>query len=370
MKMMARRPKTMEIADRIFLAVIALIMFGIIATFNLAGEVSKENRNLTKLPALFSNGAVNRDVIENTDNYIADRFGFRETLVSWNAYLFVNILGTSPSDKVILGKNNFMFYVSKPDGDNLSDFLKTNRLNSQQLLAIKTRLEENASWCEKNGIKFLFATTPSKHSIYEEHYPLARPDGPSRLDQIIDYMDAESEIKIMDFRTALIKEKANRLVYSETGTHWNENGAYIAYRMIFNEVKSMFPGRRFNDGANYAMAAQLERDEGLTPLIGIDSKEKISGIRDEPKTDYPYTYEKHDGRDSVITVHGDQSLPKAIIFRDSFFDALQPLTSTLFSRATYRWKLFTEADKKVILEQKPDLIIFEVTERYMYQLAW
>ena len=60
----------------------------------------------------------------------------------------------------------------------------------------------------------------------------------------------------------------------------------------------------------------------------------------------------------------DENLPRALIFRDSFFTALEPFASPLFSEAEYRWKNFSDEDKSSVLLYKPDIIIFECVERY------
>lgn len=57
------------------------------------------------------------------------------------------------------------------------------------------------------------------------------------------------------------------------------------------------------------------------------------------------------------------------MFRDSFFIALEPFVSPLFSEVEYVFKLFTEADKERILEYKLDIVIFEHVERYAPNLG-
>ncbi|MDR1956427.1 MAG: hypothetical protein LBQ30_06190, partial [Treponema sp.] len=52
-----------------------------------------------------------------------------------------------------------------------------------------------------------------------------------------------------------------------------------------------------------------------------------------------------------------------IIFRDSFFTALEPFASAQFSSAEYIWRSFNESEKQYILANKPDIIIWEVVER-------
>lgn len=46
-----------------------------------------------------------------------------------------------------------------------------------------------------------------------------------------------------------------------------------------------------------------------------------------------------------------------------------PYLSPLFSEVEYVWKDFTDADKKLILEYKPDIVIFEHVERHAPNLG-
>ena len=60
----------------------------------------------------------------------------------------------------------------------------------------------------------------------------------------------------------------------------------------------------------------------------------------------------------------NQSLPKAVVFHDSFIVSLIQYLSPLFSETEYNWGQFREEDKEYILQNKPDIIIFESVERY------
>ena len=71
----------------------------------------------------------------------------------------------------------------------------------------------------------------------------------------------------------------------------------------------------------------------------------------------------------VYTKGNNPDLPRAIVFRDSFFIALEPFVSPLFSEVDYIWKPFNESYKNYILEYKPDIIIFESVERDSLRLS-
>jgi hypothetical protein len=83
-----------------------------------------------------------------------------------------------------------------------------------------------------------------------------------------------------------------------------------------------------------------------------------------------YQYIKNEERNGIVTEKNNQSLPKAIIFRDSFFTSLEPFVSTQFSSAIYNWRWFNESDIDYILENKPDIIVWEVVEREISDIPY
>ena len=94
-------------------------------------------------------------------------------------------------------------------------------------------------------------------------------------------------------------------------------------------------------------------------VIYFDKDGKVVSNRTEIEN-----YLKNEGTNGVHTKGTNENLPRALIFRDSFFYALEPFISPMFSEAEYKWKQFNESDKEYILKYKPDIIIFEAVERY------
>lgn len=54
------------------------------------------------------------------------------------------------------------------------------------------------------------------------------------------------------------------------------------------------------------------------------------------------------------------------MFRDSFSDALIPYLSEIFNRSSYFWT--HSFVPEVILKEKPNIVILETVERYIYNL--
>ncbi|TRZ78273.1 hypothetical protein D4R87_01020 [bacterium] len=360
-----------SINNIVFLFAIGTILILPIIFFNYTNGATTENRNLALVPSLFNEGKINKVIFKELEEYVDDRFGLRDFLVNINNKISLSIFNVSSSDKVLLGKNKWLFYINKIDGNNLPDFLKTNKFTDNQLISIKNNIEDKADWCEKNGIKFMFVAPPNKHSIYPEFYSLDRPKGETRFDQLINYFRENSYIKIIDLRYDLLVAKEKALLYQETDTHWNNNGAYYGYKVVSEEVKNLFPAIDFGEEVQYRVGTFNNPGGDLSLMLGVKEYGPLTDFYYEPIGGYPYDTIKNDN-DGVITeaLNMDESiLPKAIIFRDSFFGHLQPFVSSLFSKAIYNSQLFTEGDKDSILKEKPDIVIFEVVERRLNLLA-
>lgn len=59
----------------------------------------------------------------------------------------------------------------------------------------------------------------------------------------------------------------------------------------------------------------------------------------------------------------DKTLPKMVMFRDSFADALIPFLAEHFERSVFVGSLGFE--KEIITKEKPDIVITELCERYV-----
>lgn len=330
-----------------------------------------ENRNLAVLPPLIENGNLNPQRTHGNfyDSYFSDRFGFREKYIFLSNSISQKL---SEFDSVMInklalkGKSGWYFYIRKDDGDNASDFLKTNLLSDEELENFKSRIQSAVDFCESNNIKFLFVIGPNKHSVYSEFYPFARPspDAKTRADQLTQVLD-ELQVPYVFPRDYLLSLKTKEKVplYYETDTHWNPLGAYHAFEKIFPIIKSDFPETQFPQ-IEYKTTWKTEiTNHDILPMLGIE-KAKTTEVQVLPADGKQnYTYLQNEGVQGVHTVSENKSLPRALIFRDSFFSALEPFTSPLFSEAEYIWKNFGAEDKARVLEFKPDIIIFESVER-------
>jgi hypothetical protein len=157
-------------------------------------------------------------------------------------------------------------------------------------------------------------------------------------------------------------------LYFETDTHWNAAGAYRAFEMLFDSIKKKFPQTAF-PVIEFTTEISYEPYGDIPGMSGFTSYGKCTIPDIHPvngwESFYQYGKKEGNGVSGIITRNNSPTLPKAIIYRDSFFSSLEPFTSCIFSSAEYHGRWLTESEKDYILENKPDLIIWEMVERYL-----
>ncbi len=340
--------------------------------FNFKGTVSaEENRNFSPRPFVIKDSRFNAQIFREYDSYIRDRFGFRRTLIHLNNFLNKKIQPKILfNGRAMQGKNGFYFYIDSGDGNNLADFQKTNLLSDEQKNSLRKNIVAISEYFREKNIRTIFLICPNKHSVYEEFYPFSRPDGITRAMQIQKIFEEEKINFIFPLNELLAQKKKNSVpLYFETDTHWNSLGAFYASKILNEKIRELFPEINFPQIEYETEISSGENYGDILPMLLIKNA-KSTQIKFTPKIqneDGAYQYEKKEG--VIATKSKNRSLPRALIFRDSFFSSLEPFVSPNFSDAEYKWKQFNGSDLAYIDEFSPDLIIFENVERYSAYLA-
>ena len=267
------------------------------------------------------------------------------------------------------GKSGFFYYLNKRDGDNLSDFLKNNLVTQHQFDLAIEKVKYFLNITSRLKIPLLFVIGPNKHSIYPEFFSHSRPEGITRADQLTRIFDSLNATYVFprDFFLQ-VKSTLSTPLYFETDTHWNSLGAFYAFQLIKQRIQAFFPNVTFPD-IHYDISSRKVHGFGDMLRISHPIKQKnpfctIVDIVPSKGSSayYNITYESKRTREIQAKSH-DSSLPRALVFRDSFFISLIPFVSPLFSFIDYHW---TKWDTNRVLEAKPNLIIFEMVERHCH----
>ena len=306
-----------------------------------------------------------------TSSFFSDHFSFRVPLIAARSWISYNIFHTSTNSKVIIGKNDWLFY--NDDGTGPAQ-LNRRQMSEQELELWSNELQARQDFLRSHGIKFLFVIAPEKGSIYPELMPDAwqRRKGTSRLEQLQDYLRHHTNVDFVDAQSILLKAKLRGMtVYLPRDTHWNPYGAFLVSQEIFEHLNSDFPS------VKPLSSDQFKLEKGFVPadlakMLGLGEQlhddcfvivpaQARALMIDPPPPGLPQISRL--GKSFELTTN-DAKLPKALVLRDSFCGFLAPYLSEHFSSTQYHWT--NVFDTKSILQEHPDVVINELAERFLY----
>lgn len=326
-----------------------------------------ENRTLAAFPQVSASWQDIVNYLPGLDAWFSDHFAFRSTLVKWYGLSRYLWLGVSPSSSVVLGPRGWLFFA---DDGGLQDFTNAAPLSEREIQTWRDVVVRAQRWCRARGIAYAFTVLPDKGSIYPELFPQTarRITRLSRMDQVMTAItDTGAAI---DVRQALMDEKRNVRVFQKTDTHWNQRGAYIGYRTIINalrlQVPAIPPPKPLSD-----FDASTRQTEGmdLAGMMGLKRVLSEDDLRLTPKGGRHYVVIEpksnivEAGERRIVTAIPGSTLPRAVVFRDSFMSAMAPYFSEHFSRVVYLWRNDFAANE--IELEKPDVVLQEIVSRHL-----
>jgi hypothetical protein len=268
-------------------------------------------------------------------------------------------------NSVIVGEDGFLFHT----GDwVVEQVCGSFALSPRQLQRWVSLIEARHAWCDARGIKFYTLVIPEKHVVYEDKLPAAMKVSPTRPVKKI--VNALAPRVLEDFLYLDEILKAGRCVdetYYRTDVHWTGYGAYLGYVALVNAMRRSLPIQPLPEAelvrrpmrmvGNLGMALDSEPDEEATALSHPLARNhlKILGNR-------AYSIGQAEVFEDAMS-----DLPKLVIFRDSNATTMFPFLCNHFSRiaAVASQRVFYD----LIISERPDVVIMEVTERYVARPA-
>ena len=330
-------------------------------------DAEAENRELAPFPVVDGLKSV-RNLPTSLSQWFDDQFGFRSRLVRWYGASRLFVLHVSPSPAVMLGQHDWFFYG---DDSSVEDYTKAQPMSDAALANWRAALVRARDWLHAQHIAFVFTIAPDKHEIYAEEMPttLARLGDVTHADQMFTALQ-DTGIAV-DVRPAEFDAKARERVYQLTDTHWNDRGALAAYQQIIGAVRARVPATPpawsrddFTAVDRTVAGMDLARMMGLPRLLHEVDMVLVPKRPRRAKVLEPAGGGPADEVGRLVTEIDDPSLPRAVIFRDSFGSRLVPFLSEHFSRAVYLWQ--NDFDAAEVTTEHPDVVIQEIVGRHLY----
>lgn len=293
---------------------------------------------------------------ERFEPYFRQHFGWRAWLVRSFHRLNFRLFRVSESPWVHVGRDGWLFYGGTATDFQRADDPFTDRERRRWFGSIQRRQE----WLAAQGIDYLFVAAPNKHSIYPEQLPARlRRSGPETRWQLLSRLLARhTNVERVDLHAPLLAAKQRERVYERTGSHWNRRGAYIAYRTLFAPLARRFP--TLTPVSWEALSwTEKETPADLVSLLGLDGL--LEEARFRPTGGVRHVDLEFRRNRGLVTRQDDPSLPRAVIFHDSFSVSLAPYLAEHFSYAVFQWR--ARFDGKLVQRVKPDIVIEQRVER-------
>ena len=333
-----------------------------------------ENRVLAKWPEFTPSLQGVQDCMAGFEKWHNDHFGFRSRLLRWEQSWKWRVLREARDRLAMIGSEGWMFLAgSKVIADHRGEV----PYSAAELEGWRKLLTTRRDWLAERGIRFLFVVAPTKHLIYPEYLPKwigHRGTKPARLDQFVAHMKANSDVPLLDLRPALFEAKKAEKVYLKTDTHWNNRGAYAGYRSIVGELEKLGIAVKPHDRADFESRVADVPAGDLARLLG---REQDAGDKGEvifsPGPAIPAVTSRNDPSVSpkhwtpsfteLVVTETPSQTGRAVLFRDSFSNALIQFLSPHFGRVVYVWQM--NWDKTIIEREKPDVVIDEMVDFFM-----
>jgi alginate O-acetyltransferase complex protein AlgJ len=334
-----------------------------------SGGESTENRRLAQLPEFSLNYGNLALASDQLLDFYRDHFGFRNTLIRAAAIARLRTLHEDVDGRALIGKDGWLFY--RPDGDlNLVAFRGISPFSRDQLDAWQQLLERRNAILAARKIPFLVVIVPDKQTIYSEFLPDAAAIlvHRSRLDEVIDRLHrTDSTVHLLDLRPALFAAKDSAQVYYKTDSHWNDLGAYAAYRAIVDAANNLLAGQRIvpHSPGDFIERSNIFTRGDLSRMIHRSGQYPDTSFTLTPRVPFAVPPVALKPGETAETEVNDPARPQLACFHDSFGDSLIPMLGPHFRRAL--WVNCEEMDPAQIDQEKPDIVIDEFVERDFYR---
>lgn len=314
-----------------------------------------EKRELANFPKLVKEESINKDFVDELDDFVNDRIGLRQVLVSANTALKTGIFKHSTEDSIIVGKNDWLFY-----SDTASDYMGVRTLSDRNISNIVSTYEMVSDKLEEDGIVFVMTLIPNKNTVYPQYMPdtFVKTGNNSNM-EVLSYKLKESGITYADVYSRL--SSSDEILYQARDSHWTYKGAFYGYDEI---MKSFGLENAFTD---LLFEEKNDWDADLGVMLYSVNAKKDKQIYPEFEFTYEYTSHEKEPDSIQLVTENESASGKALIFRDSFMNTghkyfAQSFEYCLFSRA-YPYKIDLAYSKEA------DYVLLEIVERNIKNLA-
>ena len=322
-----------------------------------------ENRELYKKPDFTLNNITNFP--KSYENYFNDNLPFKNEIRKLRSYITYNFFATTSNSRVIQGKDGWLFYNSAvaTDGNSIGDYRKTAVFTEAEQEKIAKALIKTDLELKKDNIDFYIWIIPNKEQVYYDYMPKIinrnSTQTNSRTENLIKYLEKNSDLNIIYPKNVLITERNQRDTYLKYDTHWNDYGAYVA---TIDLIKTIDPNFDLDNQIEWSEIA-ASGDLANMLMLG-NSLRSVNFKADNFLNDITYNCQTETAFHEC-TSNGLYN-ETILLIGDSFRTATIQYLAKIFNKAIFIHNDYY--NENLIDKYKADIVIYEVVERYSAKL--
>jgi len=339
----------------VFVLIIGLPLVALAAGFR-SGNI--ENKTSTELSTPSVAGVVDASWFSNLSDVLTERFPARTPAVKLGALIDLRLFVDSPSDKVVLGRDGWLFYARS----------LSQRCPSDELLArFEGQLTELDDIFAAVGKRIVVGVAPDKASIYPDRVK-------GDIGCVRDVRHALEGVNRAGFVTVwddLIAMSRDNVTYRTYDSHWDTLGASTLSAAFIDAID---PGVWDPGAVN--KVGEADREGDLSRLIGLPLTEMVSvyrAIRDNVEVTGPERISFVDGRGDDVPglqdIHysstGNDLIPgNTLVLHDSFGWYLKHTMSPYFAVIDFVQTVDPERGYLRSLIENADIVVYETVQRH------
>lgn len=278
---------------------------------------------------------------------------------------FTSTSRADKSKKYLLGKDGWIF-LDHDSNRVIDQITGRHSLDAQGVEAWRNLIAERDAYVEALGAQHLVFVAPNKELVYDEQLPDWVELSEKRpINQILRALAPQRASRIIYPLEALKAAKAGGLTYPKTDTHWSGYGAYVGYQAICEGLSraGIEPLRLENSRVSFEEVPYVGD-------LGVKFEPPVSAPTLSARIANPAGKMEFDNRIPNrgrirVFVNKDSTLPRCVMFGDSFGGNLLPYLKESFSTLVYIYgKSF---DRELIEAYRPDVVLSEFVERFLIE---
>lgn len=329
-----------------------------------------ENRELAGKPVL---GDIPLNEYPDAyENYFNDHLPYKNQLRTAKSAMDVLMFKSLDSDKVLLGKDGWLFYKSEGC---LEDYKGLRAYSQPELEEMKNNLLAIQEWFESRGIELVINIVPNKCEVYDCNMPddIQIVNSISASEQAVNYLNEETDILIFYDLKRLQNAADNYQIYCKYDTHWNYIGGYYGAQTIAEALGKQLPDCTDADivkwsedifavapqqaGTMYDLAMMIS----LPRLLDVDKDPRYM-VNYKPDVQFEFaSLASYSDVDTMIYTSNAEDKRHLMMIGDSFANLDMPYLAKEFG--TCSLICYNHYEENFISERKPDIVVFQIVER-------